>query len=142
MFCKKVVLTISGESLEVTWSFSIMLKKSFWSSSLLIQLLFRYYSSILLWLHFRFPRALIFQNISFSHPFMVAGLGITRTLTRWETVVLLIRFTFLGCFKVSRILDKHVGHDAYGIKQNLWSNTLRGSVPGLAPEIYVTFHVP
>ena len=32
---------------------------------------------VLLLLHFRFPRACIFQNTSFSHPFMVAGLGIT-----------------------------------------------------------------
>ena len=29
MFCKKVVLTISGESQEVTCSFSIILHKSF-----------------------------------------------------------------------------------------------------------------
>ena len=29
-------------------------------------------------LHFRFPRARIFQNTSFSHPFMVAGLDITQ----------------------------------------------------------------
>ena len=47
---------------------------------------------VLLLLHFRFPRACIFQNTSFSHPFMVAGLGITRQLTRWETVVLLILY--------------------------------------------------
>ena len=55
---------------------------------------------LLLLLHFRFPRACIFQNTSFSHPFMVAGLGITRQLTRWETVVLLILFTFLGCLRL------------------------------------------
>ena len=55
---------------------------------------------VLLLLHFRFPRACIFQNTSFSHPFMVAGLGITRQLTRWETVVLLILFTFLGCLRL------------------------------------------
>ena len=55
---------------------------------------------VLLLLHFRFPRACIFQNTSFSHPFMVAGLGITRQLTRWETVVLLILFTFLGCSRL------------------------------------------
>ena len=36
---------------------------------------------LLLLLHFRFPRARIFQNTSFSHTFMVAGLGITQ-LTR------------------------------------------------------------
>ena len=36
----------------------------------------------LLLLHFRFPRAHIFQNMSFSHPFMLAGLGITPQLTR------------------------------------------------------------
>ena len=37
---------------------------------------------LLLLLHFRFPRARIFQNTSFSHPFMVADLGITQQLTR------------------------------------------------------------
>ena len=51
-------------------------------------------------LHFRFPRARIFQNTSFSHPFIVAGLGITSQLTRWEPVVLLILFTFLGCLRL------------------------------------------
>ena len=93
-FAKKVVLNISGESREVAYSFSKMLEKSFWSSSLLVQLLFKYFSKILPRLHFRFPRTRTFQNTSFSHPFMVAPLGITRQLTRWETVVLLILFTF------------------------------------------------
>ena len=55
---------------------------------------------LLLLLHFRFPRARIFQNTSFSHPLMVAGLGITRQLTRLEPVVLLILFTFLGCLRL------------------------------------------
>ena len=55
---------------------------------------------LLLLLHFRFPRACIFQNTSFSHPFMVAGLGFTRQLTRWETVVLLILLTFLGYLRL------------------------------------------
>ena len=71
-----------------------MLEIFSWTSSLLIQLLFRYFlqgfyldSKLLLLLHFRFPRACIFQNTSFSHPFMVAGLGITWQLTRWETVM-------------------------------------------------------
>ena len=107
IFCETVVLTISCESREVTCSFRKMLEKFFWTSSLLIQLLFRYFlqgfyldSKLLLLLHFRFPRACIFQNTSFSHPFMVAGLGITRQLTRWETVVLLILFTFLGCSRL------------------------------------------
>ena len=40
--------------------------------------------------------ARIFKNNYFSHPFMEAGLGITRQLTSRETVVLLILFTFLG----------------------------------------------
>ena len=44
MFCKTVVLTISGESKEVTCSFAEMLEKSFWNGSLLIQLLFRNFS--------------------------------------------------------------------------------------------------
>ena len=54
---------------------------------------------LLLLLYFRFPRARIFQNTSFSHPFMVAGLGITQ-LTRCKPVVLLILFTFLGCLRL------------------------------------------
>ena len=52
---------------------------------------------LLLLLHFRFPRACIFQSNSFSHPYVVAGIGITQQLTRRETVVLLILFTYLGC---------------------------------------------
>ena len=43
VFWKTVVLTISGESREVTCSFSRMLEQSFLASSLLIQLLFRYF---------------------------------------------------------------------------------------------------
>ena len=55
---------------------------------------------LLLLLYFRFPIACIFQNNPFSHPFMVAGLGTTRQLTRWQTVVLVILFTFLGCLRL------------------------------------------
>ena len=92
---------------KVTCSFRKMLENFFWTLSLLMQLLFRYFlqgfyldSKLLFLLHFRFPRACIFQNTSFSHPFMVAGLGITRQLVRWKTVVLLILFTFLGCLRL------------------------------------------
>ena len=60
--------------------------------------------------------ARIFKNNYFSHLFIEAGLGITRQLTRRETVVLLILFTFLGWFKVARISDKNFGHDAYELK--------------------------
>ena len=55
---------------------------------------------VLLLLHFRFPKACIFQNTTFSHSCMVACLGITRQLTRWETVILLILFTFLGWLRL------------------------------------------
>ena len=113
VFYKTVVLTISCESREVTSSFKKTLEKIFWASSLLIQLLFRHFlqgfcldSKLLLLLHFRFLRACIFQNTSFSHIFMVAGLGITRQLTRWETEVLLILFTFLGCLRLPETLIK------------------------------------
>ena len=107
VFCKTIVLTIYCESKEVTCRFKKMLEKFFWTSLLLIQLLFGYFlrrfyldSKLLLFLHFRFPRSCIFQNTSFPHPLMVAGLGITPQVTRWEIVVLLILFTFLGCLRL------------------------------------------
>ena len=37
---------------------------------------------LLLLLNFRFPRARIFQNTSFSHPLMVGVLDVTRQLPR------------------------------------------------------------
>ena len=70
---------------------------------------------------------------------MVADLGITRQLTRGATMVLLIIFAFLGCYQ--------------NLQENFWALCLwvklkslteqftRGSVPGLVPETYVTFHV-
>ena len=110
IFCKTVAFTVFCESREVTCSFKKMLENFFWTSSLLIQLLFRYFFKdlsrftfkLLPLLHFRFPRACIFQNTSFSHLIMVAGLSIKRQLTRWETVVLLILFTFLGCLRLPK----------------------------------------
>ena len=75
-------------------------------------------------LHFRFLRARIFQNTSFSLSFMVAALGITRQLTRWEPVVLLILSTFLGCLSLPE--SSNFVHDAYGIKQIPRPNALRG----------------
>ena len=113
-FCKKVVFSISGESWEGTCSFSIMLEKSIWSSSLLMQLLFRYFSKILLRfyvisfsLRFTFLIARIFQNISFSLPFKVAVLGITQQQTRWETILIL--FKFLGCLRLPESSIKILG---------------------------------
>ena len=41
--CRTVVLTISYESREVTCTFRKMLEKFSWTSSLLMQLLFRYF---------------------------------------------------------------------------------------------------
>ena len=106
VFCKTVFLTISCKSREVTCSFRKMLGKFFRTGSLLLVTFQVFFQGlylefkVLLLLHFRFPRACIFQNTSFSHPFMVADLGITRQLTRWETVELLILFTFLGCLRL------------------------------------------
>ena len=139
-FCKTVVLSIYCESKEVTWNFRKMLEKIFWASSLLIQLLFRYFlqgfyldSKLLLLLHFRFPRACIFQNIFFSHPFMVTGLGITRQLTRWETVVLLILFTFLGYLRLPESSIEIWSIMLIG-KNKVPDPTFCGrSVPGLVP---------
>ena len=103
MFSKKVVLTIPGESREVTCSFSIMLEKSFSSSSLL-QLLFRYFSRILprlevilFWLYFRFSKSTYFSEL-FFFPLHGDCLGITQ-LTWLKTVVLLIHFTYSGCLR-------------------------------------------
>ena len=105
MFCKTVVLTISGESREVTCSFRRMLEKSFkfTFNAVTFQIFFqRFYLDfkLLHLLRFRFPRALIFQNTSFSHPFTVAGRGFTRQLTSWELVVLLNFFAFLRCLRL------------------------------------------
>ena len=61
---------------------------------------------LLLLLRFRFPRALIFQNTSFSHPFTVADRGFTRQLTTRELVVLLIFFAFLRCLRLLESLLK------------------------------------
>ena len=109
-----------------------MLEKFSWTSSLLIQLLFRYFlqgfyldSKLLLLLHFRFPRACIFQNTSFPHPFMVAGLGITRQVTRWGTVVLLILFTFLGCLRLPESSIK------------IWGMMLMGKIKSLIQHFVV-----
>ena len=64
---------------------------------------------LLLLLDFRFPRAGIFQNTSFSHPFMVAGPGIIQQLTRRELVILLIVFTFLGFLRLPESSIKILG---------------------------------
>ena len=64
---------------------------------------------LLLLLHFRFPRARIFQSTTFSHPFMVGDLGITRQLTRWELVVSLILLTILGCLRLLESSIKILG---------------------------------
>ena len=94
----------------------------------------------LLLLHSRFPRACIFQNNSFSHPFMVAGMGITRQLTRRETLVLLILFTFLGCLRLAESSIK-IGAMMLMGKNKVLDPTLCGrSVSGLVPEIYVSSH--
>ena len=72
------LLVVSGECLK------IFLNK-FTFNTVAFQVFFQGFYldfKLLLLLHFRFPRACIFQNTSFSHPFMVAGLGITRQLTR------------------------------------------------------------
>ena len=80
---------------------------------------------LLLLLHLRFPRACIFQNISFSHCFMVAVLGITRQLTRWEALVLLILFTFLGCLRLSESSIK------------VWVSCLWGKIKSLIQHLVV-----
>ena len=44
-------------------------------------------------------------------------------------------------FKVARIFDKNFGHDVYGVNKVFDPTLCQGSVPGLVPEIYVTFQV-
>ena len=131
MFCKTVVLTISDESREVTCSFSKMLEKSSWTSSLLMQLLFRHFLKILptrllRLLHFRFPRAHIFQNTYFSHSFTVAGPGITRQLARWEPEELLILFTFLGWLRLSESVKKFAAWYLWGEIESLTQHSASG----------------
>ena len=90
---------------------------------------------LLLLLHFRFPRAYIFQHTCFSHPLMVARLVITQQLARWETVVLLILFTFLGRLRLPESSIKIWGMMIMG-RYKVVDPTLCGrSVPGLVPEI-------
>ena len=137
MLCK-TVFTISGESREVTFSCSKMLEKSSWTSSFLMQLLFRSFfsriplSRLLLLLHFRFPRPQIFQNTYFSLSFMVAGVGITRQLTWWEPVVSLTLFTFLvvyGCWNLRK------KNEAWCLWNEIssWPNTFREVCSRLDP---------
>ena len=92
-------------------------------------------------MHFRFPRARIFQNHTFCHCFMVAGLGITQQLTGWETVVSLILFTFSGVLRLPESSIKILGMKLMGWNKIFDPTLCGGSVPGLVPEIYVTLHV-
>ena len=94
---------------------------------------------LLLLLQFRFSRACIFQNTSFTHPFMVAGLGITQ-LTRWELVVLLILFTFLECLRLPESSIKLCAWCLWG-KISPSTQHFAGPVPGLGPDIYVNIQV-
>ena len=95
---------------------------------------------LLLLLHFRFPRALIFQNTSFSHPFMVAGLGMTQ-LTRREPLVFLILFTFLGCLRLPESSTKVLCMMLMGQNKSLDPTLCGEPVPGLGLEMYVNFQV-
>ena len=85
---------------------------------------FYLYLKVLLLLHFKSTRACIFQNTSFSHLFMVAGLVITWQLTRWEVVVFWY-FSHFRVFQVSRIFDKN----------DTWC--LRGKIKSLTQHIAV-----
>ena len=67
---------------------------------------------VLLLRSFKFPRACIFHNTSFTHHFMLAWLGITRQLTGWENDT----FQIFRMSKVARIFDKNLEDDAYGVK--------------------------
>ena len=143
VFCKAVALTISGGSREVTCSFSKMLEKSFRSSSLLIQLLFKYFSRILprfkvilFWLHFRFPREGFFRKSLFL-PLHDSWTSYYTTTDEMRTRAIIVGFQIFKEFKVARIFNKNLGHDNYRIKYSPW-----GFDPNLAPEIYVSFYFP
>ena len=104
-------------------------EQSSWTK--VMQLLFRYFLKILpsrlsLLLHFRFPRAHIFQNIYFSHSFIVAGPGITRQLARWEPEELLILFTFLGWLRLPESVEKFVAWYLWGEIESLTQHSASG----------------
>ena len=89
VFCKIVVLTIfwriKGSCMQFQQNARKIFLNKFTFNKVTFQVFFQEFYldfNLLLLLHFRFPRARIFQNNSFSYPFIVAGLGITRKLTR------------------------------------------------------------
>ena len=109
--CRTVVLTISYESREVTCTFRKMLEKIFWTkftfNAVTFQIFFQGFYlgfKVLLLRSFKFPRACIFHNTSFTHFFMLAWLDIMRQLTGWEND------------KVARIFDNKLEDDACGVK--------------------------
>ena len=76
---------------------------------------------LLLLLYFRFPRGYIFQNT-----FFWKKNGTTWQLTRWETVVLLILLTFLGCLRLPESSIK------------IWDRMLRGKLKSLNQQFAVS----
>ena len=117
MFCKKV-LTVSGESREVTCSFSIIHEKSFWISSLL----YSYFSGIFqgFYLDFKlycFDYILDFQENDFSKDLFFSPLHggwpwYYTTADQKRDRGIIDSFPF----KVARIFDKKFEHNAYGVK--------------------------
>ena len=118
----------------------IFLKK-FTFNTVTFQIIFQEFYldfKLLLLLHFRFPRPFIFQNTSFSHPFMVAGLDYTRQLTRQELVVLLILFKFLGCLRLLESSIKILGMMLIGWNKVLDPTICGGSVAA-SPKFMLAF---
>ena len=119
------------------------LENFFWTSSLLIQFFFQVFFQgfyldfkLLLLLNFRFPRACVFLNASFSHPFTAAGLRISRQrVTRFETDVLLTLFTFLECLRLLESLIKIWRMMLMEENKVLDPTLFVRSIPGLVPEI-------
>ena len=52
----------------------------------------------------------------------------------------IVNFCIFSLLKCNIIFGKHLQHDTYGVKQLPLPSTLKRSVPGLVPEIYVSFH--
>ena len=52
---------------------------------------------------------------------------------------IIVSFYIFILVKYDRIFGKNLEHDTYGVKPALEQALCGGSVPGLAPEIYVSF---
>ena len=52
---------------------------------------------------------------------------------------IIVNFCIFGLLKFDWIFGKNLEHDTYRVKLSPWPSTLQGFIPGLVPEIYVSF---